>query len=53
MTGGADNYDAVERWLLLIDADIEVIDPPELAHAFSCLAQRCTQAAAIKPPRQT
>jgi hypothetical protein len=46
MTGGAEDHDTVARWLLLIDADIDVIQPPELAQAFGRLASRCARAAA-------
>ncbi|TJZ97837.1 hypothetical protein FCI23_49245 [Actinacidiphila oryziradicis] len=38
--------DTVARWLLLVDADIDVIHPPELAQAFGRLARRCARAAA-------
>jgi predicted DNA-binding transcriptional regulator YafY len=46
MTGGAEDHDTVARWLLLVDADIDVIQPPELAQAFGRLARRCARAAA-------
>lgn len=42
---GAENYDVIARWLLLTDAPLTVIDPPELGIAFARLASRCTQVA--------
>jgi hypothetical protein len=38
---GADSYDAVARWLLLIDAPVIVVDPPALRDAFRALASQC------------
>ncbi|MGO2861325.1 MAG: helix-turn-helix transcriptional regulator [Brevibacterium sp.] len=42
---GADNYDGIARWLLLLNEDIDVIEPPELADAFRRVATRAVQAA--------
>lgn len=43
---GADTDDAIARWLLLLDADIEVIEPPTLAEAFQRIATQAARAAA-------
>lgn len=42
---GADTHDAIARWLLLLDTDITVIEPPELADSFHTLATRAFRAA--------
>lgn len=38
---GAENYDVIARWLLLADAPVTVIEPPELLAAFEKLAAHC------------
>lgn len=47
---GADTYAGIARWLLLLDADLTVIEPPELAAEFTALAERATQAAHSTQP---
>lgn len=42
---GADSYDSVARWLLLLQADVEVIEPDELRAAFNRVAEQASQAA--------
>lgn len=46
---GADTYDAIARWLLLLDADIEILEPPALAEAFRRVATRATRTARSLP----
>jgi hypothetical protein len=43
---GADSYDAIARWLLLIDAPLTVVDPPALREAFMSLASHCERISA-------
>jgi predicted DNA-binding transcriptional regulator YafY len=38
VNAGADSYQAMARWLLLIDAHLTVLEPPELRIAFTDLA---------------
>ncbi|MET4097686.1 WYL domain-containing protein [Arthrobacter sp. UYCu712] len=42
---GADSYDAIARWLLLTTAEITVLTPPELAHAFQDIANQAQRTA--------
>ncbi|MCQ1985366.1 YafY family protein [Arthrobacter sp. zg-Y844] len=42
---GADSYDAIARWLLLVQADIDVIEPAELREAFGRVAARAARSA--------
>lgn len=42
---GADSLASIARWMLLLDADLTILDPPELAIEFSALAERAAQAA--------
>lgn len=42
---GAETFDAIARWLLLVDARISVLQPPELLLAFARLEERCHQTA--------
>ncbi len=42
---GAETFDAIARWLLLLDARISVVQPPDLLQAFARLEKRCTQLA--------
>jgi predicted DNA-binding transcriptional regulator YafY len=51
INAGADSYDSVARWMLLFDAELEVISPPELRDSFIRLAQRCSRAGAALPSR--
>ena len=41
---GADSAQTMAAWLIFLDADFEVIGPPELADAVSTLARRYTRA---------
>lgn len=43
---GADTYDAIAAWLMLTEAELEIIDPPELAEAFHRLSDKAARAAA-------
>jgi predicted DNA-binding transcriptional regulator YafY len=43
---GADTYEAIARWLLLVQADVEVIEPDELRTAFASVAAQAARAAA-------
>jgi hypothetical protein len=43
--GGADTYTSMARWLSLIDAEITVLEPPELRQAFAEVANRAARAA--------
>jgi len=45
ITAGADSYDAMARWLLLLDRPLEVLHPPELRAAFAALAARALRIA--------
>jgi predicted DNA-binding transcriptional regulator YafY len=38
ISAGADSYEAIARWLLLLDRPLTVIDPPELRAAFGAVA---------------
>lgn len=42
---GVESLTAVARWLLLLDAEVEVLEPPGLADAFRALAERALRAA--------
>lgn len=42
---GAENHDVIARWLLLTNAPLTVIEPPELRAAFARLASRCSHVA--------
>jgi predicted DNA-binding transcriptional regulator YafY len=42
---GADSYDAIARWLLLMQADVEVVEPDELRVAFGRVAEQANRAA--------
>jgi predicted DNA-binding transcriptional regulator YafY len=42
---GADSYDAIARWLLLLQVDIDVIEPDELRAAFGRVAEQADRAA--------
>jgi predicted DNA-binding transcriptional regulator YafY len=46
---GADSLAGIARWLLLLDADLTVLEPPELATAFAALADRAARAANSLP----
>ncbi|MFP7761844.1 helix-turn-helix transcriptional regulator [Marisediminicola sp. LYQ85] len=41
---GADSYDAIARWLLLLQADVEVIEPDGLRDAFGRVAEQAGRA---------
>ena len=43
---GADSYDSIARWLLLVQADIDVIEPPALREAFGRVADQAIRSAA-------
>src|SRR5258705_13190054 len=47
--GGADTYAPMARWLSLVDAEITVLEPDELRHAFAELAKRAARAAQSGP----
>jgi predicted DNA-binding transcriptional regulator YafY len=42
---GAESYESIARWLLLLQADIEVLEPNELRTAFVHVAQQAARAA--------
>ncbi|MCQ1949460.1 WYL domain-containing protein [Arthrobacter sp. zg-Y859] len=42
---GADSYDSIARWLLLVQADIDVIKPAELRAAFGRIAAQAARSA--------
>lgn len=42
---GADSYDVVARWLLLLGVPLTVVEPPELGEAFRRIAAEATAAA--------
>ena len=42
---GADSYNAIARWLLLIDRPLTVVDPPELRVAFAAIANEAKRIA--------
>lgn len=42
---GADTYASIARWLLLLQADVEVLEPEELRAAFRAVAQQAGRAA--------
>lgn len=46
---GADTYDAIARWLLLIGADITVIEPDDLRQAFARVADTANGASTKTP----
>jgi predicted DNA-binding transcriptional regulator YafY len=41
---GADSLASIARWLLLLNADLIVLEPPELAVEFSAIAERASRA---------
>lgn len=45
---GADSYESIARWLLLMQAEIEVIEPDELCGAFRSVAEQAGRAAQQK-----
>lgn len=45
---GSDDYASIARWLMLLDADIDVIDCDDLADAFLSLSKRAARAAGGK-----
>jgi predicted DNA-binding transcriptional regulator YafY len=48
LRAGADSYDAIARWVLLIGADVTVIEPEELRQAFVRIADRARTAATAR-----
>lgn len=50
---GADNYDSIARWLLLITAEITVITPPELTEAFQHIAEQAQRTTTPHPENST
>ncbi|WP_285041294.1 YafY family protein [Plantibacter sp. LMC-P-059a] len=46
---GADSHDAIARWLLLVQADVEVIEPDGLRAAFGRVAEQAGRAAESNP----
>ncbi|MBD8465295.1 YafY family transcriptional regulator [Plantibacter sp. CFBP 8798] len=47
---GADSYDAIARWLLLMQAEVEVIEPDGLRSAFDRVAAQARRAARTDDP---
>lgn len=47
---GADSLAAIARWLVLLDADLTVIEPPALAAEFDAIAARASRAARAPAP---
>ena len=47
---GADSLAAIARWLVLLDADLTVIEPPALAAEFDAIAARASRAARTPAP---
>lgn len=46
---GADSYNAIARWLLLLDRPLTVVDPPELRVAFAGIAIEANRIASVGP----
>ncbi|WP_189636337.1 helix-turn-helix transcriptional regulator [Arthrobacter sp. NamB2] len=46
---GADTYDSIARWLLLTTAEITIITPPDLAHAFDRIAAQALRTTTTTP----
>lgn len=46
---GADTYDSIARWLLLASAEITIITPPDLAHAFHHIAAQARRTTTTRP----
>lgn len=44
VNAGADSYDSMARWLLLINAEITVISPPELSVSFRTIGRQSQRA---------
>ena len=44
---GADSYDAIARWLLLVQADVDVVEPTGLREAFGRAAAQAARSAAL------
>jgi predicted DNA-binding transcriptional regulator YafY len=47
---GADSYSAIARWLLLLDAELTILEPAALAQEYRALAAKATRFAASYLP---
>lgn len=52
VNAGADSYQAMARWLLLIGARLTVLEPPELRAAFTVLAADIARIATDNPAQE-